>query len=136
MLQCMYQNVLICNGDTLEVLALCTDSPCSLNTSSSYLRPLTAGKNPVALSPQNATQPLTFTLCIVQFHYVQYRFYDGLNGSKCFRIPTIIRTHVGTLLAFAENRITDCGDNGNQHNLVCHVELLTEPQCDASRSTM
>ena len=45
-------------------------------------------------------------------------FYGGLNGSKCFRIPTIIQTHTGALLAFAENRVSDCGDNGKQHALV------------------
>ena len=39
-------------------------------------------------------------------------FYAGLNNSKCFRIPSIIKTSKGTLLAFAENRVTDCGDNG------------------------
>eukprot|EP01045_Picozoa_sp_COSAG04_P007721 COSAG04_NODE_410_length_14788_cov_3.137926_11_plen_108_part_01 len=45
-------------------------------------------------------------------------FYQGLNNSKCFRIPTIIRTSKGTLLAFSENRISDCGDNGPHHALV------------------
>ena len=45
-------------------------------------------------------------------------FYSGLNGSACFRIPSIIKTHTGTLLAFAENRMTDCGDNGKHHALV------------------
>jgi len=45
-------------------------------------------------------------------------FYHGLNGSSCFRIPTIIKSSKGTLLAFAENRVTDCGDNGAQHDLV------------------
>mmetsp|Transcript_682 Transcript_682/g.1382 ORF Transcript_682/g.1382 Transcript_682/m.1382 type:complete len:395 (-) Transcript_682:100-1284(-) len=45
-------------------------------------------------------------------------FYGGLNDSKCFRIPTIIKTHAGTLLALAENRITDCGDNGGRHDIV------------------
>ena len=45
-------------------------------------------------------------------------FYAGLNGSKCFRIPTIIKTSKGTLLAFSENRVTDCGDNGPHHALV------------------
>jgi len=36
-------------------------------------------------------------------------FYPGLGGSKCFRIPTVIQTRKGTLLAFSENRKTDCG---------------------------
>jgi hypothetical protein len=45
-------------------------------------------------------------------------FYSGLNGSACYRIPSIIETHTGTLLAFAENRMTDCGDNGKHHALV------------------
>jgi hypothetical protein len=45
-------------------------------------------------------------------------FYGGLNGSKCYRIPTIIKTSKGTLLAFSENRVTDCGDNGPHHALV------------------
>jgi hypothetical protein len=45
-------------------------------------------------------------------------FYAGLNQSKCFRIPTILMSSKGTLLAFAENRITDCGDNGLHHDLV------------------
>jgi sialidase-1 len=44
-------------------------------------------------------------------------FYPGLNGSECYRIPTIIKTHTGTLLAFSENRLNGCGDQGT-HNLV------------------
>ena len=45
-------------------------------------------------------------------------FYPGLGGSKCFRIPSIIQTSQGTLLAFSENRVSDCGDNGAHHDLV------------------
>eukprot|EP00039_Didymoeca_costata_P029151 m.23462 g.23462 ORF g.23462 m.23462 type:complete len:354 (-) comp7501_c0_seq2:77-1138(-) len=50
-------------------------------------------------------------------------FYGGLNGSNCFRIPTIIKTSSGTLLAFAENRISDCSDNGGHHDLVLRRSL-------------
>lgn len=44
-------------------------------------------------------------------------FAAGEGGSKCYRIPTVIRTAAGTLLAFAEARLTGCGDGGG-HNLV------------------
>ena len=71
-------------------------------------------------------------------------FYEGLEGSRCFRIPTIIRTSRGTLLAFAENRVTDCGDDGPDHALVLRrsvdngdswgplieVQKDSEPPCD------
>ena len=45
-------------------------------------------------------------------------FYAEFNGSKCYRIPSIIETSAGTLLAFAEDRVTDCGDNGKEHAIV------------------
>lgn len=47
-------------------------------------------------------------------------FYPGVDAptSRCFRIPSIIRTHKGTLLAFSENRISSCGDNNGHHNIV------------------
>ena len=44
-------------------------------------------------------------------------FYPELNGSACFRIPTIIRTHNNTLIAFSEARIGGCEDFG-AHDLV------------------
>mmetsp|Transcript_22604 Transcript_22604/g.51725 ORF Transcript_22604/g.51725 Transcript_22604/m.51725 type:complete len:387 (+) Transcript_22604:59-1219(+) len=45
-------------------------------------------------------------------------FHPGLNGSRCYRIPMILKTQAGTLLAVAENRINGCGDNGGRHDLV------------------
>ena len=45
-------------------------------------------------------------------------FYPGLNNSQCYRIPTIIQTTKGTLLAFSEERGLSCSDNDNEHNLV------------------
>jgi sialidase-1 len=40
-------------------------------------------------------------------------FENGEGGYTCFRIPAIIKAPNGTLLAFAEGRVTNCGDFGN-----------------------
>ena len=45
-------------------------------------------------------------------------FYPGLNGSKCFRIPTMIKTSSGIILAFSENREVSCHDTRPPHQIV------------------
>lgn len=40
-------------------------------------------------------------------------FKTNEGGYTCFRIPAIIKTKAGTLLAFAEGRKTGCGDEGD-----------------------
>ncbi|GAA3741126.1 exo-alpha-sialidase [Plantactinospora mayteni] len=40
-------------------------------------------------------------------------FKDGDGGYACVRIPAVVRTDVGTLLAFGEGRNGDCGDTGD-----------------------
>eukprot|EP00928_Gymnodinium_smaydae_P029387 TRINITY_DN2214_c0_g2_i2.p1 TRINITY_DN2214_c0_g2~~TRINITY_DN2214_c0_g2_i2.p1 ORF type:complete len:650 (+),score=43.82 TRINITY_DN2214_c0_g2_i2:30-1979(+) len=40
-----------------------------------------------------------------------YVFYRGLQGITCFRIPSIVQTDSGTLVAFAESRVGSCADS-------------------------
>ena len=40
-------------------------------------------------------------------------FERGTDGYACFRIPAIVRSEKGTLLAFAEGRKRDCADTGD-----------------------
>ena len=42
-----------------------------------------------------------------------YIYQKGYKGYACYRIPALVRTTEGTLLAFAEGRKDDCADNGN-----------------------
>jgi sialidase-1 len=43
----------------------------------------------------------------------QALFAAGTEGYSCFRIPAIVEAADGSLLAFAEGRVTDCGDDGD-----------------------
>nr|WP_206313866.1 sialidase family protein [Streptomyces coryli] len=40
-------------------------------------------------------------------------FTAGTGGYSCFRIPVLVRAADGSLLAFAEGRVDDCGDDGD-----------------------
>lgn len=44
---------------------------------------------------------------------LSYIFPSGTGGYSCFRIPAIIRSSKGSLLAFAEARKNSCSDNGD-----------------------
>ena len=44
---------------------------------------------------------------------LNYIYKPGEAGYSCFRIPAMIASRKGTLLAFAEGRKNDCGDSGD-----------------------
>jgi hypothetical protein len=48
-------------------------------------------------------------------------------GYACFRIPAVVRTTAGTLLAFAEGRVRDCGDDED-------IDLVLRRSDDSGRT--
>lgn len=58
---------------------------------------------------------------------LQYVFRNGENGYACFRIPAIVRTEKGTLLAFAEGRKNGCSDTGD-------IDLLLKRSFDGGKT--
>lgn len=56
---------------------------------------------------------LALTCRGIQAQELSYLYRPGDNGYSCFRIPAVIRTSQGTLLAFAEARRDHCGDAGD-----------------------
>ncbi len=48
-------------------------------------------------------------------------------GYACYRIPAVVRTLKGTLLAFAEGRVDNCGDAGN-------VDIVVKRSTDDGRT--
>jgi sialidase-1 len=57
----------------------------------------------------------------------QVVFARGEGGYFCFRIPAIARATDGTLLAFAEGRIANCGDSGD-------IDLVLKRSDDRGRT--
>ena len=47
-----------------------------------------------------------------------YVYKTGTEGYSCFRIPALIKSAKGTLLAFAEGRKNSCADNGDINMVV------------------
>ncbi|MET7904592.1 sialidase family protein [Streptomyces sp. NPDC005355] len=49
------------------------------------------------------------------------------QGYSCFRIPAVVRSKDGTLLAFAEGRVESCGDAGN-------IDIVLKRSTDGGRT--
>lgn len=45
--------------------------------------------------------------------FIPYIFKSGEGGYKCYRIPAIVQSPRGTLIAFAEGRVNSTADHGN-----------------------
>ncbi len=56
-----------------------------------------------------------------------YIFEQGMNGYKCFRIPAIVKSKNGTLLAFAEARKRSCSDTGD-------IDLVMKRSVDGGKT--
>lgn len=54
-------------------------------------------------------------------------FQAGESNYKCFRIPAIVQSPEGVLLAFAEGRVKDCGDYGD-------VDIVLKTSSDGGKS--
>ncbi len=57
----------------------------------------------------------------------QVLYQRGDFGYACFRIPAVVRATDGTLLAFAEGRVADCGDDGD-------IDLVLRRSNDGGRT--
>ncbi len=58
---------------------------------------------------------------------LSYVFKKGTEGYSCFRIPALVQTKAGTLLAFAEGRKNDCSDEGD-------IDLVMKRSTDAGKT--
>ncbi|WP_298332796.1 sialidase family protein [Haloactinopolyspora sp.] len=54
-------------------------------------------------------------------------FEAGTHGYTCFRIPAVVEAADGTILAFAEGRVADCGDHGD-------IDLVLRRSLDGGRT--
>lgn len=63
----------------------------------------------------------------VQAQELDHLYRSGDGGYQCFRIPAIVTTTLGTLLAFAEGRKVGCGDAGD-------IDLVVKRSMDGGKT--
>jgi sialidase-1 len=88
-------------------LVILVTTHCSRNSSSAPVNPI------------DSTYPT--------FPSLPYIFRNATEGYACYRIPAIIKSSNGTLLAFAEARKNSCDDNGN-------IDIVMKKSLDTGKS--
>ncbi len=69
---------------------------------------------------------LSFSFCVAAQPFSTV-FQAGEAGYRCYRIPAIVQSPAGELLAFAEGRAKDCGDYGD-------VDIVLKTSSDGGKS--
>lgn len=82
----------------------------------------TTAPKPIASGPAFVS-PVTSTADPVE----TVVFQNGEGGYRCYRIPAVIKAPNGELLAFAEGRVTDCGDFGD-------VDIVLRTSTDSGKT--
>lgn len=77
------------------------------------------------LFPIICSVSFTFTIANGQTEIALFK--SGEEGYKCYRIPAIVTTNKGTLLAFAEARKNSCGDAGD-------IDLVVKRSSDGGKT--
>ena len=72
--------------------------------------PATAAQPTIAAGPAAAQPPAPGAAPFVEDNVL---FQQKTDGYSCFRIPAVVRAANGTVVAFAEGRVADCGDDGD-----------------------
>ncbi|WP_440580782.1 exo-alpha-sialidase [Streptomyces sp. PT19] len=98
--------------------------PCSPLLALAALCALAASALPASTPPAHAEQRDRAAEFEQQ---VLFRADRDPGGYACFRIPAIVRTNEGTLLAFAEGRVLDCGDAGD-------IDVVVKRSTDGGRT--
>jgi hypothetical protein len=114
-------------------LALASRLALALALASVGLLATPAGAQPVPLGPDwpSATAPGSSNLTPSVTPYVddQVIYRNGDAGYACYRIPAVVRATDGTVLAFAERRVKDCGDDED-------IDLVLRRSTDGGRTWM
>lgn len=93
------------------------------------MRPLTPGRLAAAalLVFGSLTAPAAEATGEAPFVEDNVLFQQKTNGYACFRIPAVVRATDGTVLAFAEGRVADCGDDGD-------IDIVLRRSTDGGKS--